>query len=508
MVLHSLTLPADPLWIELSAIVLPTYLANTVLLVVGVGLSALVLGVTTAWLVTMCHLPGRRVLDWLLVLPLAFPTYLLAYASTDLFEYAGPVQSTLRRWFGAAAPGIEFRSLPGAIAVLTIALYPYVYLFARAGFLRGSATLLQVSRALGCGPWRSFFTVALPLARPAIVAGLALVLMETLAEFGAVQYFAVDTFTTGIYLTWFALGSPAGAMQLAAFLLAGVGGLLALERVARGGGRVADAGGGPLPRYPLGRLATAGALTICLLPVVLGFILPLGVFGRLAVEAGDARLGVDYLPLLRNSVVLGATAAGLIVLAAIALGYAMRIAKSRFVAALVRFSALGYAVPGSVLSVGVLAVIGAFDRGANALGLAAGLVAGGSIGALLYAYGVRFLAIALNAVESGLATVRPEFDAAARTLGIGPLRQMARIHLPLLRASLLTGALLVFVDVLKELPATLIVRPFNFDTLAVRAYQLASDERLSEAATPALTIVAAGLVPVIMTSLALGGRRR
>jgi iron(III) transport system permease protein len=393
--------------------------------------------------------------------------------------------------------------------VLTLALYPYVYLLARAGFLRGSTAQLEAGRTLGSGPWRGFFTIALPLTRPALVAGVALVVMETLAEFGAVQYFALDTFTTGIYLTWFALGSPAGAMQLAGLLLLAVGALVGLERVLRGGGRVASAGReGPLPAYDLGPLAALGALLACLTPVLLGFVLPLGVFFRLALAAGDARFGVDYLPLVRNSVLLGLGAAGLILVVALALGYAVRLARSPAVAVLTRFAALGYAVPGSVLSVGILAVIGALDRSALVLGVAGGLVAGGSLGALLYAYGVRFLAVALNAVESGLATVRPEFDAAARTLGVGPLGVLRRVHLRLARASLLTGGLLVFVDVLKELPATLIFRPFNFDTLAVRTYQLANDERLSEAATPALTIVAAGLLPVFLTSLALGRRKR
>jgi iron(III) transport system permease protein len=509
LILRSLGEPADPLWLELSAVVLPTYLANTALLALGVAGGTLVLGTATAWLVTTCHLPGRRLLEWLLVLPLAFPTYLLAYAATDLFEYAGPVQTALRGWLGEAWPGIPMRSLGGAIVVLTLALYPYVYVLARAGFLRGSATLLEAARALGAGPWRCFFAVALPLARPAIVAGVTLALMETLAEFGAVQYFAVDTFTTGIYLTWFALGSPAGAMQLAALLLGVVGALIVLERLARGGGRVVSAGrSGPLPRYRLGALAMVGALLVCLLPVLLGFVVPIAVFLRLAIAAGDARFGVDYLPLARNSVLLGGAAAALLLLGALLLGYAMRLARSRAVTALTRFAALGYAVPGSVLSVGVLAVIGAFDHGLMALGLAGGLVLAGSLGALLYAYAVRFLAVALNAVESGLVTVRPELEEAARTLGAGPLGVLGRVHLPLVRPSLLAGGLLVFVDVLKELPATLIVRPFNFDTLAVRAYQLASDERLSEAATPALTIVAAGLLPVLLTSLALGRQQR
>ncbi|MCS7003625.1 MAG: ABC transporter permease subunit, partial [Dehalococcoidia bacterium] len=265
VVLRSLTLPADPFWLELSAIVLPTYLTTTAILVVGVAVGTLVIGVSTAWLVTMCHLPGRRLLEWLSVLPLAFPTYLLAYAATDLFEFAGPVQTTLRGWFGPSLPGIPMRSLPGAIIVLTLAFYPYVYLLARAGFLRLSASMLEAGRALGCHPWQAFVSVALPLARPSIVAGLAFVVMETLAEFGAVQYFAVDTFTTGIYLTWFALGSPQGAMQLAAMLLLAVGVTLTFEWIARGESRVASAGrSSPVPRYRLSPLATVGAVGVCL----------------------------------------------------------------------------------------------------------------------------------------------------------------------------------------------------------------------------------------------------
>jgi iron(III) transport system permease protein len=513
LVLFSLTLPPDEQWLELSRIVLPRYLTTSLQLALGVGLATLLLGVSTAWLVTRCHTPGWPLLQWLLVLPLAFPTYLLAYAYTDLLEYAGPVQTTLRAWFGWSRRDYlfpEIRSVPGAIMVLTLALYPYVYLLARTAFLRTPASLLEAGRILGGNPWRNFLTIALPLARPALVAGLALAMMETLADFGAVQYFAIDTFTTGIYLSWFALGSPQAAAQLAALLLLTVGAVLLAERLARGSARYHEptARSGPPSRYRLGPLVAIGAVVLCLLPVLFGFVVPVAVFLRLAAIAGDARFGPDYLPLVRNSVLLAGAAALLITLLALALGYAVRLARQRALVLLARLAGLGYAIPGSVLSIGVLAVLGAVDRLLNAsaerlAGGMVGLVAGGSLAALLYAYSVRFLAVGQQAVESGFARLGPTLDDAARTLGEGPFGVLRRVHLPLLRASLLTGLLLAFVDVLKELPATLIVRPFNLDTLAVRAYQLATDERLAEAATPALTIVAAGLLPVLALSVAI-----
>jgi iron(III) transport system permease protein len=399
-----------------------------------------VVGVGAAWLVTMCRFPGSRSCEWALLLPLAMPAYVVAYTYTDLLQFAGPVQSALRGLFGWSRNDYwfpEIRSLGGAIAMLILVLYPYAYLLARSAFLSQSVCALEAGRTLGHGPWRGFFRVALPLARPAIVGGLALVMMEALADFGTVKYFEVDTFTTGIYLTWFNLGSPVGAAQLAAALLAIVLLLLGLERVSRGQRRFFEASRQhrPLAPYRLRGARAGGALAACVLPFMLGFLVPAGVLLYLSVRGGDRAFGPWFLGLAFNSFALAALAGVVAVAAAVVIAYGMRLAPTLWMRATARIATLGYAVPGSVIAVGIMVPFGWFDNSLDAwaranLGWSTGLLLSGTIFALVFAYLVRFLAVSLNAVEAGLTRIRPSLDDAAATLGHGPPPRQGRHHRP------------------------------------------------------------------------------
>ena len=509
-VLANLFQPSDGAWAHLAATVLPEYLRNTAGLVAGVGIGTVVIGTGTAWLVTMCRFPGSRLFEWALLLPLAFPAYVLAYTYADLLQFAGPVQTGLRDLFGWQRGDYwfpEIQSLGGAVALLTLAFYPYVYLLARAAFHEQSICVLEVSRTLGCTPWAGFRRVALPLARPAIVAGVALALMETVAEFGAVQHLGVGTFTTGIYRTWFGMGNRIASAQLASVLLLVVLAVFVLERFSRGPGRYHHTSTRYRPLAParLRGAAAAGAVLACLLPLGLGFLLPFAALLEMSLTQGDPLFGARFAGYAWNSLRLAGTAAVLTVAVALVLAYGLRLAPGRLNRAAVRLATIGYAVPGSVIAVGVLIPLGGLDRLIDAwaervFGVSTGLLLSGTVVALLFAYLARFLAVAFNGVETGLQRVRPSMDHAARTLGCGPGATLRRVHVPLMAGSVMTAALLAFVEVLKELPATLIVRPFNLDTLAVRVYQLASDERLAQASTGALAIVLVGLVPVIVLS--------
>ncbi|MBN35094.1 MAG: iron ABC transporter permease [Rhodospirillaceae bacterium] len=505
------------LWGELAATVLPTYLINTVALLIGVGLLAGAMGTGAAWLVSMCEFPGRRVFEWALLLPFAAPAYVLAYVYTDLLEFAGPIQTFLRDLFGWTRHDYWFpaiRSTPGAIVMLSLVVYPYVYLLGRAAFVSQSVAALEVSRTLGHGPWSSFFRVALPLARPGVAAGLALALMETLADFGTVEFFGVRTFTTGIYRTWFLRGSSEVAAQLASILMIFVVAVMVLEHSSRGKARFASNTGRflPLPRHQLKGLKATIAITACALPVFFGFALPGAILLDLTLTKGDPLLGGAFLGFVGNSVMAAGLAAMLAVAAAMILGYGARMVTSPTPRIAARMASMGYAIPGSVIAVGVLIPLAWFDNSLDrfmrdTFDVSTGLLLTGSIAALLFAYVVRFLAVAYNAVDAGLTKVTPSMDGVARTLGHGLGSTLARIHVPLLRGSLLSGALLVFVDVMKELPATLIIRPFNFETLATRVYRLAADERLAEASTAALAIVVVGVVPVLVLSRAIARSR-
>ena len=505
-------------WSHLASTVLPEYIANTLILCAGVGVGVVVVGVSTAWLVSIHDFPGRRVFEWALVLPLAVPAYVMAYAYTDLLQFVGPVQSALRESFNLRAGQYWFpdiRTIGGACVVFVFVLYPYVYLLARAAFLERASGILEVGRSLGLGPWENFFRISLPLARPAIAAGAALALMETLADYGAVTYFGVPTFTGGIYRAWFSMGDRVAAAQLAAMLLAFVALVLFLERATRGRARFNNTTGRhrPMPGYRLRGVKAAGAMLACSIPLLIGFLIPAGTLLHMAVSEGDAQFGERFLHLSRNSFVLAAVTAVSAVMIGVLLAYAARLSRSLLPRLANRVVGLGYAVPGSVIAVGILIPVTRLDTWLaglfeSATGYNPGLLLTGGIAALVYAYLVRFLTVSLQTVEASLAKITTSMDDAARSLGYGQGETLWRVHLPLLRGSLLTAGLLVFVDVMKELPATLVMRPFNFDTLATQAFTLASDERLTEASSAALTIVAVGVLPLIVVSWQIARSRK
>ncbi|MCQ4160577.1 iron ABC transporter permease [Roseomonas sp. GC11] len=479
------------------------------------GMSALT-GVACAWLVTACRFPGRRVLEMALLLPIAMPAYVCGYLYTWLLDAAGPVQAAIReatglRWGEYWFP--EIRSLPGAALMLAAVLYPYVYLLCRAAFLQQSTCLIEASRTLGLSLPRTFWRVALPLARPALAAGTGLVLMETLADFGTVDYFAVRTFTTGIYEAWFGMGDRQAASQLAACLIGVVALLLLAEQVSRGGRRYHPTTTRHPPLRPVVLRGAKGwaATACCALPVLVGFAIPAGGLVWLMLEHGDALAPANFLPFARNSLLLAGTTAAIGVALAALLGWGVRHYPSAWARLANRLAGLGYALPGSVIAVGTLVPFGLLDNALDSwlrarFGLSSGLLLSGSMAALVFAYLVRFLAVGQSAVESGLARLKPSLFQAARVLGCTPGQAIRRVEAPLARGALLTAATLVFVDTMKELPATLIVRPFDLDTLAVRVHNLASDERLAEASTAALLIVAVGLAPVLVLVRAM--RRR
>ncbi|MGX9965789.1 ABC transporter permease [Roseomonas sp. F4] len=514
-VLVTAAAPGAQDWSYLLRILLPELLVNSVLLAVLVGLLAAVMGAVTAWLVATCAFRGRGVIEIALLLPLAMPAYVCGYTYVWLLDVAGPVQTVLReatglRWGQYWFP--EIRSLPGAALMLAAVLYPYVYLLCRAAFLQQSVCLLEASRTLGHGLPRTFLHVALPMARPALAGGLALVLMETLADFGTVQHFAVRTFTTGIYDAWFGLADRPAAAQLATALMGLVAMLLLLERASRGGRRFhpTTTRSPPLRPVVLRGWKQAAAILVCALPVLIGFVIPAGALLGLMLEAGDPFDPQRTLPFARNSITLAGLTALLAVALAALLAWGQRLYPSRLRASANRIAALGYALPGSVIAVGALVPFAVFDNALDGwmrarFGISTGLLLSGSIAALVFAYLVRFLGVALSAVESGLSRIRPSLFGAARVLGRSPGQAVRSVELPLARGALVTAGVLVFVDTMKELPATLIVRPFDFDTLAVRVHNLASDERLAEASTAALLIVLVGLLPV--AALVRGMRR-
>ena len=517
VVVSRIFMDSNGVWEHIVSTVLTGYVVNTLLMMIGVGALAAACGVGTAWLVTMYRFPGVRVFEWALLLPLAVPAYVLGYVYVELLEYAGPVQTALRDVFDWGRHDYWFpriRSLEGAVLMLALTLYPYVYMLARASFMEQSVCALEVSRTLGRGAWGSFRDVALPLARPAIVGGTILVLMETISDYGTVYHFGVRTFTTGIYRAWFGMGEPIAAAQLAATMMLFVAALIALERLARGKARFHHTS----KRYQeirpkaLSPGRAALAVAACATPIVLGFIIPGSILLDYAITRGDNHWGPRFYAYATNSFVLASLTAVLAVLAATVLAYAVRQSMTPVTRVAGRVAALGYAIPGSVIAVGILIPFGNLDNlidglARDAFGVSTGLLLTGTIAALVYAYLVRFLAVSLHTVEASLTKISTSMDNAARTLGAGPRSTLLRVHAPIMRGSLLTAGLLVFVDVMKELPATMILRPFNFDTLAVRTHRLASDERLAEASTAALTIVLVGIVPVILLSFAIARSR-
>ena len=509
--------PADNIWPKLMASVLPSALANSLILMTLTGLAALVTGASTAWLVTMYRFPGRLLADRLLVLPLAIPTYIVAYVYGDMLAYAGPIQTGLRSVLalGPGAPALlpEVRSLGGAIVVLSAVLYPYVYLSARASFVQQSVCALEVARTLGRTPMGVFWAVALPMARPALAAGVALVMMECLADLAAVQYLGVPTLTASIYATWLQRGNLGGAAQLATVLVSVVGAVFALEVWARGDALTHTPGRyRSIPFHELEGWKGWLAAIACFVPFLVGFAVPAAVLARNAAGHLTPAFEAGFWPAARNSVLLAACSAFVCVIIALVLAYARRVAPNGLTRPAARVAGLGYALPGTVLAIGLLMPLGALDNRVDAFarssfGVSTGLLLTGSLFALTLAYVIRFLAVALGALEGGLARISPNLDAAARALGETPLSALMRVHLPLLTPSLAAGLLLVFVDAMKELPATLLMRPFNFETLATHVYSLAALEQFELAAPGALMIVIAGLVPVLALHRAIAGGR-
>jgi iron(III) transport system permease protein len=495
--------PQTLVWQHLATTVLPELLRNTFALLVGVGAGTLVLGCGLAWLTARCEFPGRAWLDWALMLPLALPAYVLAFVVQGLFNPSGPVRWVLHSLPGGGSITFEARGTGWVIGILTLAFYPYVYLLARAAFLGIGRGTLEAARLLGLGPWATFFRVVLPIARPAIVAGLALALMETLADFGAVSVFNFDTFTTAIYKAWFGLFNLPAAAQLASLLLLFVALTLAAERRLRGRARFHEtARGAPAPRIVLsgwrGGLATAASAMV----VTVGFALPVAQLLGWALASDSTELDARYWTWLSHTLLLGGGAALITLSGALVIGLARRQFSDRTTRAAVELSSLGYAIPGSVLAVGVMLSFSGIDNSLDALwrhagGDHLGPLLGGSIASLLLAYLIRFLAVANGPVNSALQCLRPSLIEAARTLGARGLDLVGRVYLPLLRPGLVTAALLVVVEVMKEMPATLLLRPFGWDTLAVRIFEFTSEGDWRRAALPALTLVLASLGPVI-----------
>lgn len=492
---------------EMAATVLPGYAVTSLGLCIAVGIGVALVGTACAAAVTLFDFPGRRTFEWALLLPLAVPSYVVAYAYTDFLQFSGPLQSWLRATFDAEGRMFpEVRNAPGAAVVFVFTLYPYVYLLARAALSERASHLMEAARLLGSPLRQRVLRVALPLARPAVAAGVALALMETLADFGVASYFGIQTFTTGIYKAWLAMDNRVAAAQLATLLLAVVAVLLALEHRAQqrmrfATARGARAGSGEAQPVRLRGRRAAVAWTACAVPIAMGFVLPV-LFMLRPLAADWSVLPWDrFVQWAWHSVRLGALSAALAVVLAVLLAYSLRRTGDAVTRAVVRLAGLGYAVPGAVIVVGLLLPVGWLQRAAPespTVYLVTGTVLG-----IVWAYLVRFMSVALQSVQSGYARIPASFDDTARMLGAGTLGVLGRVHWPLLRRSTAAAALLVFVDVMKELPATMLLRPFNTDTLAVVAYQLARDERLGEAALPSLALVLVGLLPVALLSRTL-----
>ncbi len=479
-VFSSIFTNSGDIWQHLASTVLKDYITNSLWLMLLVGAGVCLIGVGTAWLVTMCRFWGSRWLEWGLLLPLAAPAYLLAYAYTNMLDYFGPVQSTLRSIFGWGS--VDDYWFP-------------------------NYRTIEASRSLGCNPWRSFFTIALPLARPSIVAGLALALMETLNDLGTVEYFGINTFTTGIYRTWLGLGERAAAAQLAACLMIFILLLILLERRSRSAAQYYERSSSikRLTPFELKSWRSLLALAACLIPVILGFIIPAGYLLQLTLNNLDSVFDGEFVDLAQHSFILAGITAIAAMTISLFMAYGQRLESNWFMKTAVRIAGMGYAIPGSVIAVGVLIPVAGLDNAIDrwmqaTFNISTGLLLSGTVASLIFAYLVRFLAVAFGSVESSLNKISPNLDDASRSLGYGSTSTLWKVHTPLMTGGLITSAMLVFVDVMKELPATLVIRPFNFDTLGIRVYQYASDERLAEAAAPALAIVLVGIIPVILLS--------
>jgi iron(III) transport system permease protein len=505
IVVSSLLTPSLDIWTHLWQTYLLELVWNTLALIVGVGLGVLLLGTGLAWLVTMHRFPGRALFEWLLVLPMAMPAYVIGFVFLAIFDFTGPVQTWWRAMFGPKVWFPDIASFGGVVLVMTLVLYPYVYLLARNAFLEQSAATLETAQVLGTSTIGIFWKVMLPLARPSIAAGVALALMETLADFGTVALYGYSTFTVAIYRVWFGLFNRDAATELASLLLFFTFGLLLLERLLRGRARFYQTAGSVRPVTPqrLSGWRAWGATSLCTCVSGVAFFLPVGQLLRWTVMTiGESQYDTRYSTFLANTLLLAAATAIIAVAAALVLAYGLRLSRSRPMTLVARLASMGYALPGSVIAVGVLIPLAFLDHTLDGVlrrlfGVSSGLLLTGSMAGLVLAYLVRFLAISSQTVEAGLVKITPGMDMAARSLGLAAGGVLRRIHVPLLRSSLACAAMLVFVDVMKEMPATLLLRPFGYDTLAVRIWQLTSESFWEAAALPALTIVAGGMLPVL-----------
>lgn len=506
--------PTNDNWTHIANTLLPEYIENSLILMLGVSIGTLLFGVSSAWIISQYHFFGKKILHWALLLPLAMPAYIIAYTYTGLLGFEGPVQSylltfvdirTLLEWFP------EVRSLGGAILMFSLVLYPYVYLLARASFAAKNQAIIDASKTLGASPLRRFFNIALPMARPAIIAGLTLALMETLADFGTVQYFGIPTFTTGIYRTWTGFGDTSTAAQLSLLLLAFVTLLMLVEFWSRRQAKYFSQS--QTSKQSNIQILTGTksfwAFIICFLPILLGFIVPAIQLLAWSISTAETNFNLEFLKLMWNSFYLAFLTASSAVIIALLLAYSKRIQGNRFIRTMVKITTLGYAIPGTIIAIAVIIMFSSIDNAFDAwmiknFDISTGLLLSGTLFILVFAYTFRFLSVSLQTIDSGLSKIKDSMDEAALTLGANRWDVLFKIHLPLLKTSLLTAFILVFVEVLKELPTTLILRPFNFNTLSVKAYEMAADERLADAGLPALLIVLTGIIPVIILSKIIG----
>jgi iron(III) transport system permease protein len=504
IVFFNVTDEGGEIWNHILNELLPSYITNTLILMLGVGVLTFVVGVSTAWVTSVYEFRGQRFFSWALILPIALPAYISGFTWAGILDYTSPVYVFFRNHLGIDTGQYLFfdiLSMSGAIIILSLALYPYVYLITRAYFIRQSASLFDVAASLGKSPISIFYQIALPLARPAIVAGISLALMEVLNDYGLVRYFGVDTFTTGIFTAWFSFSNAAAALKLSAFLMIFVLILLLIERMQRGKMRYDLQGNSfrPFVKKKLKPTNSVLAITVCMVPVSFGFLIPVIMLFYWSMQTAPMVVDYRFAKLLGNSFILATIASVVIVIIALFIGFTVR----RFPSVLVKFMAkvitLGYALPGAVVAIGIIIPFLWIDKNLASMGgTSIKLALTGTWFVLIYAYLVRFMAVGFNSIESGMEKTPTTLDEASLSLGKSNFKTLMEVNIPLLTGSIISAALLVFIDVLKELPLTLILRPFNFDTLAIRAFEFASDERVAEAAPASVIIVITGLIPVFL----------
>jgi iron(III) transport system permease protein len=495
----------ESVWSHLVETVLTDYILNSIGLVILVSILTLLMGISSAWIVSTCRIPFRRQFEWMLILPLAIPTYIAAYTYAGIFDYTGPIQVFLRDIGFSELVYIDIMNFWGVAVVMALVLFPYVYVVARSTFMSQSATLLEASRILGSSSWKTFFKIALPISRPAIIGGLSLVMMEVLNDYGAVKYYGVSTFTTGIFRAWFSFGDPNSAINLSGILMVFIFIMIMAERLQRGrtkfdeGARI----GRQLKRYQLKGWKKFFAWLVCFIPLFLGFIAPVFQLILWSFQTIKKIIDFEFLVLMANSFGLALLAAALCVTFSIIILFAVKVNKNRFFSLLAKFAALGYSIPGAVIAIGIMIPLLGFDKflistWEHSFNLKIGLIFSGTIFALTFAYVVRFLTVSSNPIEAAFKKTGDSIDEASYSLGAGSFKTLLKVNLPLIKSALISGGILVFVDILKELPLTLILRPFNFHTLATKAYELASDEMIAESATPSLIIIVIGTIPIII----------